>query len=635
MKRSKKAASWLVICMLILSILPVQVTASDWPQFLGEENAQGISEGQTAVLGSELAMRWEIGTASELVGMTWQDIPGTPIVVGKYVYFYSSQYLRKIELASGRQVASAPVYGSPVSQFFINIAYGEGKIFVPCQKDNLDDGVSMKGCYLRVFDADTLEQLYVTESVGSGQFQSPVMYHDGHIVSGTYGRNGVYAGFTTSDDDPTRPDEIKPVLWTVDPDSKYGFSFNGAAYVGDYCYFGCDNLLYVVNYKTGDARTFDIGSQYAIRSTITYSNETNRLYVASNHVDYHAAVFSYTLNADGMPDSASACKWVSKTENGGTQSSPIVYRGRLYIGGGGHTMGSYEPFTVLDAWTLQEIYTVPILSKGSAAVSTAYATEENGWQVYIYMVPYAPNADDQSELWIISDKQGQTDAKYEIVNNVGRSQYCSQSLIAASDGSLIWYNDAGRVYCYENTRGVFADTQKHWAKEHIAYLCRIDLMHSAAPEKFDTDGTVTREEFVRMLADMSGADYSSDRTNAFIDVDKNSSAVAWAVKNGIVDTLEIIFRPDEPVSRQDAVLMLYRYAVNVDKCRLENSVDKLPFVDSAKIKPQAAEAIAAIQACGVIKGIEHNGSRYFSPTRDITRAEAAAVLARYRNLLDR
>jgi hypothetical protein len=102
-----------------------------------------------------------------------------------------------------------------------------------------------------------------------------------------------------------------------------------------------------------------------------------------------------------------------------------------------------------------------------------------------------------------------------------------------------------------------------------------------------------------------------------------------------VDTLEIIFRPDEPVSRQDAVLMLYRYAVNVDKCRLENSVDKLPFVDSAKIKPQAAEAIAAMQACGVINGVEHNGSRYFSPTRDITRAEAAAVLARYRNLLDR
>ena len=77
--------------------------------------------------------------------------------------------------------------------------------------------------------------------------------------------------------------------------------------------------------------------------------------------------------------------------------------------------------------TLKEVYSVPILSKGSAGISTAYASEENNWQVYIYMVPYSPNANDLSELWIIEDKQGQTEARYEIVENIGRKQYCSQS----------------------------------------------------------------------------------------------------------------------------------------------------------------------------------------------------------------
>ena len=46
-------------------------------------------------------------------------------------------------------------------------------------------------------------------------------------------------------------------------------------------------------------------------------------------------------------------------------------------------MGSAEPFHVVDAATMKEIYSVPVLTKGSAGVSSAYAAEENGWQVYI------------------------------------------------------------------------------------------------------------------------------------------------------------------------------------------------------------------------------------------------------------
>ena len=59
----------------------------------------------------------------------------------------------------------------------------------------------------------------------------------------------------------------------------------------------------------------------------------------------------------------------------------------LYIGGGGYTMGSAEPFHVIDAETMKEIYSVPILTKGSAGISTAYATDENGQMIYLYLVP--------------------------------------------------------------------------------------------------------------------------------------------------------------------------------------------------------------------------------------------------------
>lgn len=52
---------------------------------------------------------------------------------------------------------------------------------------------------------------------------------------------------------------------------------------------------------------------------------------------------------------------------------------------------------------------------------------------------------------VIKDKEGQTEPEYEIVENVGEPEFCSQSIAIAANGSLIWYNDAGYVYCYGNT----------------------------------------------------------------------------------------------------------------------------------------------------------------------------------------
>ena len=626
MKKIKQSISLLIAAIMVMGLLSVSVSASDWPQFLGDPQSQGISNGDGAIKGSDLKLRWEKNT-----GNTWCDVPGTPIVVGEYVYYYSSQYLRKLELATGEEVAKVQIYGEPVNQFFINIAYGEGKIFVPCQKDNLDDGVDIKGAFLRVFDADTLKQLYVTESLGSGQPQSPVMYHDGCFVTGIYGRNAMYAGFSSEDEDTTRPDEIKPISWSITSDSKYGFSFNGAAFVGDYCYFGCNNTLYVVNYKSGETHTFDIGQDFFIRSTITYSNETKRLYVASNHIDNHAAVFSYELETDGMPNASSVRKWISTIEGGGTQSTPVIYKGRLYLGGGGHTMGSNEPFHVLDAITLKEIYSVPILSKGSAGISTAYASKENNWQVYIYMVPYSPNANDLSELWIIEDKQGQNEPIYEIVENIGRKQYCSQSLIVTSDGSLVWYNDGGYIYCYENSLGIFDDTKAHWAKENIAYMARRNIVNGVGNNMFSPEGTITRAQFAQVLANMSGEDFSNYKTDAFSDVTSEwfAPAVAWIANKEIADTDSKTYMPNEPITREDMSLMLYRYMKNVAKSELPVVNAKVEFADANDISSKATQAVSLMQQAGIINGISESNGISFAPHQQATRAQASAMIARF------
>lgn len=451
MKKIWKKIGGLLLALVLAGALATNAMAADWPQFLGLETSQGVSAAATPKTGADLAERWTLTTTSDTATMQgWTDVPGTPIVVGDYVYYYSSEKLRKVEVATGKEVATVKVYGAPVNQFFINIAYAEGKIFVPVQTDNLDPENIVKGCFIRVYDANTLKQLYVTEKIAGGQMQSPIMYHDGYIVTGTYGRNSTYVCFDVKDEDTGKTDEVKQPKWVVNCDTKYGYSFCGATFVGDYCYFAGSTILNIVNYKTGAAATYDLGEGYVSHSTLAYSSETKRLYVPANNPDGGASVFAFELLANGMPNANTALEWKSGTKEGGTQSSPVVYKGRLYIGGGGGTMGSLEPFHVIDAKTMKEIYSVPVLSKGSAAISTAYATAANNYQVYIYMIPYAP-VNGESEMWIIKDAQGQTKADYEVVKGIGKGQYCSQSIAVASDGSLIWYNDAAALYCYENT----------------------------------------------------------------------------------------------------------------------------------------------------------------------------------------
>ena len=66
---------------------------------------------------------------------------------------------------------------------------------------------------------------------------------------------------------------------------------------------------------------------------------------------------------------------------------------------------------------MTEIYQIPDLgSKGTPVLSTAYATAENNYKVYLYVVPYRPDGqypNRTSAMYIIQDSIGQTEPIYE------------------------------------------------------------------------------------------------------------------------------------------------------------------------------------------------------------------------------
>ncbi|MGN1007536.1 MAG: S-layer homology domain-containing protein, partial [Butyricicoccus sp.] len=339
---------------------------------------------------------------------------------------------------------------------------------------------------------------------------------------------------------------------------------------------------------------------------------------------------------DGMPDAASALEWVSHTKGGGTQSTPVVYNGRLYLGGGGATMGSMEPFHVIDAATMTELYSVPILTKGSAGISTAYASDANNQTVYLYLVPYAPKDETTSQLWILKDHPGQTQADYEVVDGIGQRQYCSQSVLVAGDGSLLWYNDAGRLYCYENLAetlepGVFLDTRSHWARDSIAFLAERKILNGTGGNTFSPDAPITRAQFVQMLAGLSGEDSAACVTDAFDDVkpgDWFAPAAAWAVEHGITaGSGARTFSPNAQITRQDMAVMLARYVEQVAAAELPEKNSPLTFTDVSSIAAYARDAVSVMQTAGIISGISDGASYRFAPTAQATRAQAAVMTA--------
>ncbi|MDX9889193.1 MAG: DUF4430 domain-containing protein, partial [Anaerovoracaceae bacterium] len=86
----------------------------------------------------------------------------------------------------------------------------------------------------------------------------------------------------------------------------------------------------------------------------------------------------------------------------------------------------------------------------------------------------------------------------------------------------------------------FSDIKGHWAKDHISYLAARDYITGMSKDHFAPEGTLTRGQFVQLLANLANVDlkkYGSTEPSSINDIkstDWFAPAVAWAVEQGIV-----------------------------------------------------------------------------------------------------
>ena len=150
----------------------------------------------------------------------------------------------------------------------------------------------------------------------------------------------------------------------------------------------------------------------------------------------------------------------------------------------------------------------------------------------------------------------------------------------------------------------------HTFYKEISWAAKKGIMNGTGNGQFSPGRTVSRQQLWMVLARTSGSSPAN-----------MAEARTWAINSGISDGSN----PTGPVSRQQLVTMLYRYAVKQNTA-LSGSKDISTYADADSVSGYAKDAIAWAVGNGIVSGT--SGNR-LNPQGSATRAHFAAFLYRF------
>ena len=128
---------------------------------------------------------------------------------------------------------------------------------------------------------------------------------------------------------------------------------------------------------------------------------------------------------------------------------------------------------------------------------------------------------------------------------------------------------------------------------------------------------------IKILALRAGAELDKYADNeTFTDVAKDSwyhGFVEWGSDEKLINGIgEGLFAPEKTITREDAAVIICRYA------KLEAGESKLEFTDAESISAYALDAVKAVTASGIMSGFP-DGS--FGPKAELSRAQFCKILS--------
>lgn len=427
------------VLSVILSAAPASNLpdySGEWPTFRNSKNNNALTNTVTPDSAATAELKW-----AKKYGSSWgPKAVNVPIIVNNHIYIARNDDIFCLSKDTGEAVVSGKL-ASPQGGYGTNsMVYAEGMVFV--QLDN--------GC-IQALRADTLESLWVTESFGV-QTISPITYYNGYIYTGVWGgetKEQNFACFSVTDEDPANGFETKYATW-LRPHAG-GYYWVGA-YVNDVCaVFGSDDgtsdsnsptaVLYSVNPVTGSVIDTINDVKGDIRCCVVY--DSGRVYFTTKG----GYLYSVGLNSNGTFDHAS----IKSIQIGSmSTSTPVIYKGRLYVGCSGKgydwdgDSGSGIAVVDVSGGKLDIIYkaSTPGYPQAGPLVSTAF--ENSTGKVYVYTT-YNNNP---GGIYIIEDSAGQTEPSANNGNLYVPETYqnfCISTICADSEGTLYYKNDSGAL----------------------------------------------------------------------------------------------------------------------------------------------------------------------------------------------
>jgi len=194
-------------------------------------------------------------------------------------------------------------------------------------------------------------------------------------------------------------------------------------------------------------------------------------------------------------------------------------------------------------------------------------------------------------------------------------------------------------YAVQEYLGQFADVPPtHWAYADVQLMAARDIVKGTAPNRFSPAAQVTRAQLAALLVRALGLKPERKITIVpFNDVPPTAwyaAEVETAALAGLVKGDNGLFRPEDPITRQELAVMLVRALARV-RPDLVPSVDVTRlterYTDADQIAPWAAESAAVAVELGLVTG---RTPETWNPTDIATRAEAAVMLSRLLRLIE-
>ncbi len=188
------------------------------------------------------------------------------------------------------------------------------------------------------------------------------------------------------------------------------------------------------------------------------------------------------------------------------------------------------------------------------------------------------------------------------------------------------------VYALVYNKVEFSDVSNHWAKDIINDMGSRMIINGIGNGSFNPERNITRAEFAAIICRALGLKGKTD-SGRFKDItatDWYSSHIETAASYGIINGYsDGTFRPNEAITREQAMAMVYRamkmtgLAPELSDSAISSLVDI--FRDGSTVSEYARLGVAACLETGVING---RGAGMIAPRDCITRVETAVILHR-------